>query len=239
MLDGVDLEVGRAETVAVLGRSGSGKSVLIKIVVGLLAPDAGDVEVLGERVHALAPRALERLRVRVGFSFQGGALYDSMTVRENLEFPLRMSPEPLPGDEIARRVHGVLEGVGLSHMIDRTPAELSGGQRKRVSIARTLVLEPEVMLYDEPTSGLDPVTAGEINELVQEVRRTRRTTAILITHDLTCARATADRVAMLLDGRIARVGTFDEVFASPDPAIRQFYDYNFVRPRAHVLGGAS
>lgn len=229
VLQGVDLDLGRAENLVVLGRSGAGKSVLIRILVGLLAPDAGEVEVLGERVHALRRGDLERLRRRVGFAFQHGALYDSMNVRENLEFPLTMNVRHLTRREIDARVDRVLDGVGLPAAGPRMPSELSGGQRKRIGIARTLILEPEIMLYDEPTAGLDPVTSTEINDLILQVRQTHHTSAIIITHDLTCAKVTGDRVAMLLEGRVHRQGTFDEVFAAPDPRIREFYDYNHVR----------
>ncbi|MEQ1565570.1 MAG: ATP-binding cassette domain-containing protein [Myxococcota bacterium] len=229
VLRGVDLDVARAENVVVLGRSGSGKSVLIKLVVGLLPPDAGEVRVFGRNIAELRPRELDALRVRVGFSFQGSALYDSMNVAENLEFPLTMHNPELTAAEVGDRVDEALAAVGLPDTRRRMPSELSGGQRKRIGIARTLILRPEVMLYDEPTAGLDPVTSAEINELILQVRRTYRTSAVVITHDLTCALGVGDRVAMLLDGRIERVGTFDEVFASDDPRVRGFYDYNFVQ----------
>jgi phospholipid/cholesterol/gamma-HCH transport system ATP-binding protein len=229
VLQGVDLAVGEAENVVVLGRSGSGKSVLIKIVVALLAPDAGEVRVLGQDVHRLRRRDLDRLRARVGFSFQGSALYDSMDVRRNLAFPLTMNEPTLSAAEVEDRVAAALEAVGLAAAIDQMPAELSGGQRKRVGIARTLILRPRVMLYDEPTGGLDPVTSGEINDLIRQVQATHRTSAIVITHDLTCARTTGDRVAMLVDGRIHREGSFDHVFDTDDPRVRGFYDYNFIR----------
>lgn len=228
VLDGVDLDVFPAENIAVLGRSGSGKSVLIRLLVGLLAPDAGQIEVLGQAVHTLCQRELDALRVRIGFSFQGSALYDSMSVAANLAFPLQMNRRDLGAAEIARRVEQALDDVGLESTAGQMPAELSGGQRKRIGIARTLILEPEIMLYDEPTAGLDPVTSAEINALINRVRANHRTSAIVITHDLTCARATGDRLALLLDGRVARVGPFDEVFQSADPRVRGFYDYNFV-----------
>jgi phospholipid/cholesterol/gamma-HCH transport system ATP-binding protein len=170
VLRGVDLEVHAAENVVVLGRSGSGKSVLIKIIVGLIAPDSGKVDVLGEDVHALKPRQLDALRRRIGFSFQGSALYDSMSVAENLAFPLRMNTKGLASTEVEERVHAALEDVGLAQAHDQMPSELSGGQRKRIGIARTLILRPEIMLYDEPTAGLDPVTSGEINDLINQVQ---------------------------------------------------------------------
>lgn len=229
VLRGVNLEVFEAENLVVLGRSGSGKSVLIKIVVGLVSPDAGEVLLLGENVHALDRRKLDALRRRVGFSFQGSALYDSMNVRQNLEFPLSMNLPGLKAAEVRDRVREALEAVGLLAWRERMPSELSGGQRKRIGIARTLILRPEIVLYDEPTAGLDPVTSGEINALIREVQRRYHTASIIITHDLTCARDAGDRVAMLVDGAVLRVGTFDEVFDGTDPQVTSFYQYNFVR----------
>ncbi len=228
VLRGVDLDVHRSENVVVLGRSGTGKSVLIKIIVGLLKPDAGSVLVLGQDVERLRGRDLDAFRRQVGFSFQSSALYDSMSIRENLEFPLVRNTRNLSRADIDRAVEEALADVGLSQTINQMPSELSGGQRKRIGIARTLILKPEIMLYDEPTAGLDPITCIEINNLINEVRERYRATSIIITHDLTCAKATGDRVAMLLDGTFERVGTFDEVFADPDERVRQFYNYNFV-----------
>jgi phospholipid/cholesterol/gamma-HCH transport system ATP-binding protein len=227
VLRGVDLDVCEAENVVVLGRSGSGKSVLIKIVVGLLQADAGDVELLGEKVSGLGRARLDALRRRVGFSFQAGALYDSMNVRQNLEFPLKMNTKGLGAGELRDRVEDALEAVGLAGSLDQMPSELSGGQRKRVGIARTLILRPEVMLYDEPTAGLDPVTSAGINELIGRVQLQYHTSSIIITHDLTCAKNTGDRIAMLADGVIFRMGSFDQVFDSSDPRVRGFYDYKF------------
>jgi phospholipid/cholesterol/gamma-HCH transport system ATP-binding protein len=231
VLRGVDLDVFAAENVVVLGRSGSGKSVLIKIVVGLVAPDAGVVLLLGENVHTVDRRRLDALRRRVGFSFQGSALYDSMTVAQNLEFPLTMNLPELGAAEVRDRIREALEAVGLLEWAERLPADLSGGQRKRIGIARTLILRPEIVLYDEPTAGLDPVTSGEINRLIRDVQTRYHTASIIITHDLTCARDTGDRVAMLVEGAVLRVGTFDEVFDGTDPQVTSFYDYNFA-PKA-------
>lgn len=229
VLRGIDLDVHQAENVVVLGRSGTGKSVLIKIVVALLAPDAGTVNVLGQDVHHLPRKELDALRRRVGFSFQSSALYDSMSVAENLEFPLRMNTKGLTNNEVNKRVRDALDEVGLGGSIKQMPSQLSGGQRKRIGIARTLILRPEIMLYDEPTAGLDPVTCTEINDLIRQVQRTYKTAAIIITHDLTCARNTGDRVAMLLDGAMLNVGTFETVFADKNPQITAFYDYNFTQ----------
>ncbi len=229
VLRGVDLEVKQAENVVVLGRSGSGKSVLIKIVVGLLKPDEGEVLVFGENVHQLKQAALDKLRRRVGFSFQSSALYDSMSVAENLSFPLTMNVKGLSTAAVNERVKDALDAVGLGSSISQMPSELSGGQRKRIGIARTLILRPEIMLYDEPTAGLDPVTSAEINELIRSVQERYHTASIIITHDLTCALHTGDRVAMLLDGVMLRPGSFAEVFNTSDPRVKQFHDYNFTQ----------
>jgi len=229
VLNGVDLDVYKGENVVVLGRSGTGKSVLIKIIVGLLQQDKGTVNVLGQEVSDLQGSALNELRRKIGFSFQNSALYDSMTVRENLEFPLVRNVANLSKADIKEQVESVLESVGLSQTINQVPSQLSGGQRKRIGIARTLILKPEIMLYDEPTAGLDPITCIEINELINEVKEKYHTSAIIITHDLTCARQTGDRLAMLLDGKFATTGTFEEVFASDEERVKSFYDYNFIQ----------
>lgn len=232
ILRGVDLDVHQAENVVVLGRSGTGKSVLIKIIVGLLTADAGSVVVLGQEVQGLSRKDLDAMRRRVGFSFQSSALYDSMNVSQNLEFPLRMNTKGLTAGEVRDRVAESLEAVGLAGSLKQMPSELSGGQRKRIGIARTLILRPEIMLYDEPTAGLDPVTSTEINDLINQVQQNYHTASIIITHDLTCAKATGDRVAMLLDGEMSRVGSFEEVFDSTDPRVAGFYDYNFTQNEA-------
>jgi len=228
VLRGVDLNVYRRENVVVLGRSGTGKSVLIKIIAGLLKPDRGEVLVLGKDVQKLSREELRQLRLKLGFSFQSSALYDSMTVRENLEFPLVQNYKNLKRAEIDKAVEEVIEAVGLSQAINQMPAELSGGQRKRIGVARTLILRPEIMLYDEPTAGLDPITSIDINNLINEVQHRYHTTSIIITHDLTCAKTTGDRIAMLLDGKFVKQGSFEEVFASDDERIKSFYDYNFI-----------
>ncbi len=228
ILKGVDLSVFPGENVVVLGRSGSGKSVLIRLLVGLLRPDSGTALVLGQDVASLSDKNLDVLRQKIGFLFQNGALYDSMTVRENLEFPLVRNIRNLGRADIDRAVHEALDNVGLLATIDQQPAELSGGQRKRIGIARTLILKPAIMFYDEPTAGLDPITCIEINQLINDVRHEYHTSAIIITHDLTCARTTGDRVAMLLDGKIEQQGTFDQVFSIDNEQIKQFYAYNFM-----------
>ncbi|MCW3079683.1 ATP-binding cassette domain-containing protein [Segetibacter sp.] len=229
VLKAVSLDVYKGENVVVLGRSGTGKSVLIKIIAGLLTQDSGSVCVLGEDVSKLGEKDLLELRLKIGFSFQNSALYDSMTVRENLEFPLVRNKKHLRRKEIDASVEKVLTAVGLAQTINQMPSELSGGQRKRIGIARTLILNPEIMLYDEPTAGLDPITCIEINNLINRVKESFNTSSIIITHDLTCAKATGDRVAMLLEGTFAKEGTFDEVFDSEDDRIKSFYNYNFIK----------
>jgi len=229
VLKGVDLSVYKGENVAVLGKSGSGKSVLIRILVGLLKPDKGEVVVLGQQVDTLPEKELNALRLRIGFSFQSSALYDSMSIRQNLEFPLRMNVKGIGKQEIDKSVMEVLEAVGLIEKIDQMPADLSGGQRKRIGIARTLILRPEIMLYDEPTSGLDPITSGEINNLINLVQEKYNTSSIIITHDLTCARETGDRVAMFMDGRFTNIGKFEDVFNDTDEQTKSFYNYNFIQ----------
>ena len=226
---GVDLDLFRGENLVVLGKSGTGKSVLIKIISGLLKPDAGTVTVLGKEVPSLNERELNALRLKIGFSFQHSALYDSMTVKENLAFPLIRHKKVLSRKETNKAIDEVLDAVGLLDKKQQMPSELSGGQKKRIGIARTLILQPEIMLYDEPTAGLDPITSFEINELINEVKEKYHTSSIIITHDLTCAKITGERVAMLLDGQFVKQGSFDEVFDTKDERIRSFYDYNFIQ----------
>ncbi len=229
VLKGASLNLYKGENLVVLGKSGTGKSVLIKIIVGLLKADSGLVKVLGSEVENLLYKDLLKLRLRIGFSFQNSALYDSMTIRENLEFPLVRNRRELKKQEINAAVEEVLEAVGLSQTINQMPSELSGGQRKRIGIARTLILKPEIMLYDEPTAGLDPITCLEINKLINQVQEQYKTSSIIITHDLTCAKEVGNRVAMLLDGKFEHQGTFDDIFSSDDEQIKPFYDYNFIQ----------
>ena len=228
VLRGIDLDLYNGENLVVLGRSGTGKSVLIKIISGLLTADSGSVIVLGEDISQLTKKEWDELRLRIGFSFQNSALYDSMTVRENLEFPLLRHVKHLTAKEKSNRVEETLDSVGMLSSIDQIPVELSGGQKKRVGIARTLIMQPRIMLYDEPTAGLDPITSGEIIELINEVQKIYKTSSIIITHDLTCAKATGDRLMMMIDGKIFSQGSFEEVFNSGNEQIKSFYDYNFV-----------
>ncbi len=228
VLEGISMDLYKGENFVVLGKSGTGKSVLIKIIVGLLNPDSGSVNVLGEEVDKLDRQALQQLRLKLGFSFQNSALYDSMTVSENLEFPLVRNKRNLTKKEVTMAIESVLNSVGLPQTMNQMPSELSGGQKKRIGIARTLILQPEIMLYDEPTSGLDPITCIEINNLINQVQEEYHTSSIIITHDLTCAKSTANRVAVLLDGKFFITGSFNEVFSSTEPSIKTFHDYNFI-----------
>jgi phospholipid/cholesterol/gamma-HCH transport system ATP-binding protein len=229
VLQGIDLELYKGENLVVLGRSGTGKSVLIKIIVGLLKPDKGTVKVFDKEVDKLDKKELTELRLKIGFLFQHSALYDSMTIRENLEFPLVRNKRNISGKEVDESVKEVLEAVGLSDTINQLPSELSGGQQKRIGLARTLIMKPEIIFYDEPTSGLDPVTSGEINDLINDVQEKYKTSSIIITHDLTCAKDTGDRIFMMKDGKFIRHGDFEEVFDTSDETIRGFFDYNFIQ----------
>jgi len=187
------------------------------------------MRIFGQEVSTLNKKDLNALRLKIGFSFQASALYDSMTVRENMEFPLVRNVKNLTKAEITKKIEGLLDSVGLPQSIDQMPSELSGGQKKRIGIARTLILNPEIMLYDEPTAGLDPITCMEINNLILQVREQFNTSSIVITHDLTCAKVTGDRMAVLLDGQFKAIGTFEEVFSrAEDERVKSFYDYNFI-----------
>lgn len=229
VLNGINLDLHRGQNIIVLGRSGSGKSVLIKIIIGLMKPDEGIVKVLGKDIHKLEKKELIQLRLKIGFLFQHNALYDSMTVRENLEFPLIRNERNISDEEINKRVDEVLEAVELKDAAEQLPSELSGGQEKRISIARTLILKPELILYDEPTAGLDPITSVEINKLMKEVKQRYKTSSIVITHDLACAKQTGDRILMMVDGKFIKEGDFEEVFETEDETIKGFYDYNFTQ----------
>ena len=229
VLKGIDFNLFKGENVAVLGKSGTGKSVLIKIIVGLLKPDKGEVIVLGKHIDQLAGKELDAMRLRVGFSFQNSALYDSMNVYQNLAFPLTMNLTTLNKKQVDDAVNEVLEAVGLKNKIKQMPSDLSGGQRKRIGIARTLILQPEIMLYDEPTSGLDPITSAEIIKLINEVQQKYNTSSVIITHDLTCAKNTGNRIAMLHKGKFLKVGTFEEVFKTDNEQVKGFFNYNFTQ----------
>jgi len=224
VLKGVDLHVNKGENLVVLGKSGSGKSVLIKCLVGLITPDEGEIEVLGKNIAVeLSYRELNAVRLRTGFLFQNAALYDSMTVRENLAFPLRKHRKDLTKEQKEALIIETLENVGLADSIDQMPAKLSGGQSKRIGLARTLILHPEIMLYDEPTTGLDTGTSREISELITSLKQKYNTSSITITHDMLCAKMTADRVVMLKEGVIVAEGTYDSLVKSEDPWIKSFF----------------
>jgi len=223
VLTDVSLKLYEGENLVVLGKSGSGKSVLIKCMVGLLYPDGGTINVLGSDVGSLNMKQLDELRMKIGFLFQSSALYDSMTVKENLEFPLRRIKREMKEPEIEQRIHEVLENVGLADSLNKMPSQLSGGMRKRISLARTIIVDPLIMLYDEPTTGLDPVTSDEISALINEVQKKYKTSSIIITHDIECARATADRVIMLKDGEIYTEGKIEDFNQSTDPLIKSFF----------------
>lgn len=223
VLSDLSLQLNRGENLVVLGKSGSGKSVLIKCIVRLLKADEGTIKVLGENVNELDKEALAGLREKIGFLFQSGALYDSMTIRQNLEFPLIRVKKELTKAQRNEKITEVLENVGLPDVSDKMPSELSGGMRKRISLARTIIVDPEIMLYDEPTTGLDPVTSDEISALINEVQKKYKTSSIIITHDIKCARATAERVMMLLDGEVYLEGTLKTFEKSTDPIIKSFF----------------
>ncbi|RYY40858.1 MAG: ATP-binding cassette domain-containing protein [Chitinophagaceae bacterium] len=223
VLDGFSIELHAGENLAVIGRSGSGKSVLIKCVIGLLGPDKGRIEIFGDDISALSSDALNALRGKVGFLFQSNALYDSMTVRENLEFPLRRHHTEAMGGSVTDRVREALDSVGLAHTIDMMPSELSGGMCKRVALARALILQPSIILYDEPTTGLDPITAREISELIVRIRERYGTSALIISHDLRCIRIASDRTAVLVDGKCGAEGSFDELARSTDLQVHPFF----------------
>lgn len=225
VLKNVNLDLYESENLVILGRSGTGKSVLIKCMVGLMKPDDGSINILGKDVFSLNAKELNELRLQIGFSFQGSALYDSMTIRENLEFPLKRNLGIYDKRKLNELVTAALEDVGLAHTVNQMPAELSGGMKKRVGIARTLILKPKIMLYDEPTSGLDPMTSMEINDLILSVREKYKTSSIIITHDISSAKHTADRIVALINGTNKIEGTFDELKETTDPELEPFFKY--------------
>jgi phospholipid/cholesterol/gamma-HCH transport system ATP-binding protein len=224
VLNGFNMQLHQGENLVIMGKSGSGKSVMIKCLVGLMEADSGSITVMGNDITTLNQEALDILRADIGFLFQGSALYDSMTVRENLEFPLRRHTKKF-GNHIdtEKLVMEALENVGLVSSIDLMPAELSGGMKRRIALARTLILQPKIILYDEPTSGLDPITAKEIIILMQEIQKKYNTSSLIITHDVDCARVISDRMILLINGLDYAVGTFNELSASKDPKIKSFF----------------
>ena len=225
VLKDIDFKIDKGENLVVFGKSGSGKSVLIKCMAGLLSPDDGEVLMLGEKIEGLKNQELNLLRKRIGFLFQSAALYDSMTVKENLEFPLR-DLKKKKKDEIDALVMEALKNVGLEDAINKMPSELSGGMRKRIGLARTLILKPEIILYDEPTTGLDPITSKEISELILEIQKKYNTASVIITHDVECARIVANRIIIIKDGMLTAQGTFKELSESNDKWVRSFFNHN-------------
>jgi phospholipid/cholesterol/gamma-HCH transport system ATP-binding protein len=224
VLTDFNLAVKRGESVVVLGKSGSGKSVLIKCIIGLIKPERGSISLLGEQITEINEQQLDKLRAKAGFLFQSNALYDSMTVRENLEFPLRRHWIKVTQQEVDGMVLEALNDVGLAHTIDMMPAELSGGMRKRIALARTLILQPEIILYDEPTTGLDPVTGREIIRLMKKIQVKYNTTSLIISHDMNCVRMAGDRVIMLIDGGCYASGSYEALLKQTDMKVKEFFE---------------
>jgi len=224
VLNGFDLELHKGENLVVMGKSGSGKSVMIKCIIGLENYQGGSIKVADKEISELSRKELDELRTDIGFLFQGSALYDSMSVRENLEFPLRRHPKKIGKlDDTTPLVLEALESVGLAHAIDLMPNELSGGMKRRIALARTLILKPTIILYDEPTTGLDPITSKEIILLMQSIQKKYNTSSIIITHDVDCAKAIANRMILLIDGKNYAEGTFEALQAATDPKIKAFF----------------
>ncbi len=223
VLQDVSIQLYKGENLVVLGKSGTGKSVLIKCIAGLLRHDKGTIDVFGKDIKTMRSREIDEYRQKLGFLFQSGALYDSMTVKQNLEFPLVRSGKKLSKKEMELKINEVLENVGLPEVINKMPSELSGGMRKRISLARTIIVDPLIMLYDEPTTGLDPVTSDEISTLINDVQMKYKTSSIIITHDIKCALKTANRIVMLHEGMLYREGNVDDFESSTDPMIHSFF----------------
>lgn len=224
VLNGFNMELYKGENLVIMGKSGSGKSVMIKCLVGLIEVDSGTIIMMGKDITQLERTILDELRTDIGFLFQGSALYDSMTVRENLEFPLRRHKKKFGKDyNTEKMVLEALENVGLAHAIDLMPSELSGGMKRRIALARTLIMKPKIIFYDEPTSGLDPITSKEIIELMNNIQKKYNTSSLIITHDVDCARVVAERMILLVDGRDYATGTFKQLSNSSDPKIKAFF----------------
>ena len=224
VLVNLNLDLYKGENLAVLGKSGSGKSVLLKCIVGLVLPEKGSVEVLGKDVLSLSQNAMDKIRMKIGFLFQSNALYDSMTVRENLEFPLRRHGLKYSKTDVDNMVQEALSNVGLPDTASKMPSELSGGMKKRIALARTLMMRPDIILYDEPTTGLDPITSREISKLIVSVQEKYKSSSIIITHDINCVKIVADRIIMLIDGFAYAEGTFSDMAKSEDPKIKSFFE---------------
>src|SRR5690554_4638444 len=223
VLKGFNLQLYEGENLVIMGKSGSGKSVMVKCIVGLIQPDSGSITIKDQDIITMGQKELDFLRTEIGYLFQGSALYDSMTVRENIEFPLRRHPKKFDLNNTDEMVLEALNSVGLAHTIDLMPAELSGGMQRRIALARALILRPKIIIYDEPTTGLDPITSKEIILLMQDIQQKYHTSSLIITHDVDCARVTANRMILLLDGVNYKEGTFEELSTSMDPKVQAFF----------------
>lgn len=224
VLKDVNLTINKGETVVILGRSGTGKSVILECIIGLLSPDSGNIEVFGKEFLNLPEHEENKLRIKIGFLFQSGALYDSMTVRQNLEFPIIRQPD-YKKEDITAKVEEQLKNVGLEQAIDKVPSELSGGMKKRIGLARTLMLDPEIILYDEPTTGLDPFTSNEISHLILDMQKKYNVTSLIVTHDMACAKLVANRIVILKEGQFSAEGTYDELEKSDDEFVKGFFEF--------------
>jgi phospholipid/cholesterol/gamma-HCH transport system ATP-binding protein len=229
VFENISLDVNRSENLVVFGRSGQGKSVLLKCIVGLMQPDTGKIYINGKNIIELSIRELNEIRKNIGFLFQGAALYDSMTVRENLAFPLKKHFPEMSDNQIEEKVRYTLDLVSLEEAIDKMPSELSGGMKKRIGLARSIITDPELMLYDEPTTGLDPITSKEISELILNLQKKLKMTSIVVTHDLICAEIIADRAIFLKDAKIAYEGSIKELTNSNDPFLKNFFSHDLIK----------